>query len=102
MKPTWSTYVQIPSVVLSRVNLTRTIPTALITGLVLFAINQLDVVLRGSVSVAVWVKSGLCFVVPFCVSNLGVLLASRTEAVKPGTGIEPTNHRTGLDPEGEK
>lgn len=79
MKPSWSTYSQVPSVVFHRSNLGRTVPIAFVTGLILFLINQIGPALRDPGSVAVWVRSGLCFVVPFCVSNLGVVMASRAE-----------------------
>ena len=46
-------------------------------GTVLFCINQLDVVLHGKASTATWVKGAITYVVPFVVSNLGVLVASR-------------------------
>ena len=46
-------------------------------GLVLTAINQLDVILRGDLTTGVWIKCGLNFCVPFVVSNLG-LLAGRS------------------------
>ena len=39
----------------------------------LTAINQLDVILAGDATAATWVKCGLNFVVPFVVSNLGLL-----------------------------
>jgi hypothetical protein len=47
---------------------------------VLFAINHLDVVLAGRASTVTWVKSGVTYVVPFVVSNLGVLTATRRRA----------------------
>ncbi|MGD2101437.1 MAG: nitrate/nitrite transporter NrtS [Acidimicrobiia bacterium] len=74
------------SIVFDPVNLSRTVPIALVTGLVLFAINQLGVVWHDPGSVSAWIKSGLCFVVPFCVSNLGVLSTSRA-------GREPDKSR---------
>jgi hypothetical protein len=40
---------------------------------VLTTTNQLDVILRGDATAATWVKCGLNFVVPFIVSNLGLL-----------------------------
>jgi hypothetical protein len=49
---------------------------ALVVGTVLFAINQLDVVLRGDATAIVWVKSAVTYVVPFCVANAGVLTAT--------------------------
>jgi hypothetical protein len=53
--------------------LRRTLRIALVVGIVLTAINQLDVLLSGHVSTATYVKCGLNFVVPFVVSNLGLL-----------------------------
>ena len=50
---------------------------ALVVGTVLFCINQLDVVLRGDATTLVWVKSAITYLVPFGVSNAGVLVASR-------------------------
>lgn len=54
-------------------HLRRTLRIALVVGLVLTAINQLDVILAGDATVFTWVKCGLNFVVPFVVSNLGLL-----------------------------
>ena len=49
---------------------------ALIVGSVLFAINQLDVVVRGNATAATWIKGGITYLVPFVVSNLGILTAT--------------------------
>jgi len=89
MKPSWSSYSEVPSVVFHRVNLSRTVPTAIVTGLVLLLINQLEPLLRDPGSMATWVRSGLCFVVPFCVSNVGVLMVSRTEDT-----VDESRHET--------
>jgi len=56
-----------------RDHLRRTVRIALVVGVVLTAINQLDVILAGDSTSATWVKCGLNFVVPFVVSNLGLL-----------------------------
>ena len=72
---------------LHRPHLRQTIRIALIVGTVLFVINQLDVVIRGAATPVVWLKIALTYVVPFCVSNLGILIASRrveTRDHKPG------------------
>src|SRR3546814_21089697 len=45
--------------------------TRKIVGTVLFCINQLDVVLRGDATTAVWIKSAITYLVQFCVSNAG-------------------------------
>jgi hypothetical protein len=75
--PTWSTWREVPAVVAYRPHLRQTVTIALVVGTILFAINQLDVVLRGKATAVVWLKIGLTYVVPFCVSNLGILIASR-------------------------
>jgi hypothetical protein len=54
-------------------HLRRTLRIALVVGCVLTAINQLDVLLSGHAGTATFVKCGLNFVVPFVVSNLGLL-----------------------------
>jgi hypothetical protein len=54
-------------------HLRRTVRIALVVGVVLTAINQLDVLLAGNVGTGTYVKCALNFVVPFVVSNLGLL-----------------------------
>jgi hypothetical protein len=61
----------------------RTIRIALTFGSVLFAINHLDEVVRGHATPAVWIKGAVTFLVPFCVSNLGLLVASRRRSERP-------------------
>jgi hypothetical protein len=57
--------------------LARTATVAVVVGTVLFAINQLDVVLEGRATNVTWLKIALTYLVPFLVSNYGVLTASR-------------------------
>jgi hypothetical protein len=59
-------------------NLRRTLRIALVVGCVLTIINQLDIILHGDATDLTAVKIGLNFVVPFIVSNLGVIAAHRT------------------------
>jgi hypothetical protein len=59
-------------------HLRRTLRIALVVGIVLTAINQLDVIVRGDATAATWVKCGMNFVVPFVVSNLGLLSGRRS------------------------
>jgi hypothetical protein len=54
-------------------HLRSTIRIALVVGIVLTLINQLDVIVDGKTTAVTWVKCGLNFVVPFIVSNLGLL-----------------------------
>lgn len=77
--PTWSTWPEAARVVLHPPHLRKTVTIALLVGTVLFCINQLDVVLRGDATTAVWIKSAITYLVPFCVSNAGVLVASRVD-----------------------
>jgi hypothetical protein len=58
---------------LDRAHLRRTLRIAFVVGIVLTAINQLDVLVSGAAGTATYVKCGLNFVVPFVVSNLGLL-----------------------------
>lgn len=75
--PTWTTWREALQICLHRPHLRSTSRIALIIGTVLFAINQLDVVLAGRATVAVWLKAALTYLVPFCVSNWGILVATR-------------------------
>lgn len=59
-------------------NLRKTLRIALVVGSVLTLINQGDVLVRGEATVLTGVKIGLNFVVPFIVSNLGVLAGDRS------------------------
>ena len=76
-RPTWSTFPEAVRVVLYPRHLRATVRIALIVGTVLFCINQLDVVLRGDATASTWIKGGITYLVPFVVSNLGVLTATR-------------------------
>ncbi len=58
---------------LERRNLRRTLRIALVVGVVLTAINQGGVITGGDADLATWIRCGLNFVVPFLVSNAGLL-----------------------------
>lgn len=74
-------------------NLRRTGIIALCTGTCLVLINQLPALARGPLTAALWGRVALDFLVPFAVSNLGVLTATRQAARQCGscaaTGTEP-------------
>jgi hypothetical protein len=61
-------------------HLRRTIKIAVVVGTILTLINQLDVIVKGNADTLTWVKCGLNYVVPFVVSNLGLLAGKRAEA----------------------
>ena len=60
-----------------RRNLRRTVSIALVVRVVLTAINQGAVITSGHATTATWLRCGLNFVVPFLVSNAGLLSARR-------------------------
>jgi hypothetical protein len=62
---------------LQRRNLRRTVRIALIVGVVLTLINQGGVIFGGNASTATWIRCGLNFLVPFLVSNAGLLSGRR-------------------------
>ncbi len=52
-------------------------PIALVVGVVLTLINQSGVLFSGHPTTATWVRCALNFVVPFLVSNAGLLSGRR-------------------------
>jgi hypothetical protein len=54
-------------------HLKSTVRIALVVGVVLTILNHADVIVSGDATVAIWVKCGLNFVVPFVVANLGLI-----------------------------
>jgi hypothetical protein len=66
-------------IVLEPQHLRRTLTIALVVGTVLTAINQADVIARGDATATTLVKAVLNYVVPFIVSNLGLLVGTRDE-----------------------
>ncbi len=55
----------------------RAAQVALVVGTILFAINQLDVVLAGDLTPFVAAKIGLTFLVPYSVSTYSALAVNR-------------------------
>jgi len=74
--PVWSRWQEIARVCLHPAHLRKTVTIALLAGTILFFINQVDVVISGRATALVWVKVGLSYLVPFCVSNYGIVVAS--------------------------
>jgi hypothetical protein len=64
---------------LRREHLRRTVRIALVVGVILTLINQADVIVGGDATTVTWIKAGANFVVPFIVSNLGLLAGKRAE-----------------------
>lgn len=72
----WTSWGEVPRVVTAPANLKRSIAIALVIGTVFVAMNQLDLILSGKATVVVWLKVGLTYLTPLCVSNLGILSAT--------------------------
>lgn len=70
-------------------HLRRTARIALVVGLLLTAINQGAVILAGDATALTWVRCGANFLIPFVVSNLG-LLSGRHTALQGGTAPDET------------
>lgn len=74
---TWSNWRGALRVIAHGPHLKRTASVALVVGTILFSINHLDEVLRSQATREVWVKGAVTYLVPFCVSNIGVLVGTR-------------------------
>ena len=72
-------------------HLSRTLRIALVVGVVLTAINQSGVIASGHATAATWVRCGLNFVVPFVVSNAGLLSGRRRH--REQADAPPTSRR---------
>ncbi len=79
--PVWSRWQDIARVCLHPGHLRKTVAMALIAGTVLFFINQFDVVISGRATPLVSLKVGLTYLVPFCVSNYGIVVASHRRSL---------------------
>jgi hypothetical protein len=73
----WSTAREALAVVRYPVHLRRTVAVAVVVGSLLFAVNQLEVVLSGDATTSTWIKIVITYAVPFCVANDGVLSATK-------------------------
>lgn len=89
--PTWATWRQARAVLAYPPHLRRTVAIALIVGTILFAINQLDIVVRGDADTAVWIKTAVTYLVPFCVSCAGLLTGTRRPP-QPARGVDDGSH----------
>jgi len=74
---TWRRAGEIPRVCLDRRNLCQSLAATGVVGTILFLINQSAVVFSGQATAWTWIRIGLSYLVPFVVSNYGVLVGSR-------------------------
>lgn len=77
-------------------HLRRTARIALVVGIVLTLINQADVIARGDATTLTLVKVAGNFVVPFIVSNLGLLAGRRAQDdAEPGSRSDASGQGIG-------
>ena len=86
-RPTWSTSTEAASVITFGPNLRKTLSIAALVSTVFFAMNQLSAVMAGQVTLLVGLKAALAYIVPLCVSNYGILAASRAGAQSTSPGM---------------
>lgn len=76
----WETWPEALRLFLHGTTLRSCIPVAIIVGSILSTINQSDVIVNGAATTFTWLKVGMNFVIPFCVSSYGYLNGCRSEA----------------------
>ena len=78
--PTWTCASEAVGVCLFPPNRRRVTAIALLVGSLLVAINQGGALASGRVSSILWVRMALDYLIPACVSTMGVLAGSRRRA----------------------
>jgi len=76
---TWSTWREALAVCAQRRHLRKTTTIALVIGTTFVTLNQLGAILAGQADAGVWARALMTFVVPFCVSNYSILVATRRQ-----------------------
>jgi len=77
LAPSWSTAGEGFRLWFARATLRKTIRIGLIVGTILSLINQAQVIFAGNATTLTWVRVGLNYLVPFCVSSTGFLSATK-------------------------
>jgi hypothetical protein len=80
----WASWREALTVALLPGHLRATIGATAVVGTILVAINQGDVLLRGQIGAGLLAKILLTYVVPFLVSNYGLLAATHRRSGPPG------------------
>ena len=84
--PTWTCAAEAVDVCLFPPNRKRVAAIALVVGSLLVAINQGGTLAAGHVGWVVWVRMALDYLIPACVSTMGVLAGSRRNGVASRRG----------------
>ena len=86
--PTWTCASEAVEVCLFPPNRRRVTAIALLVGSLLVAINQGGALASGRVSWILWVRMALDYLIPACVSTMGVLAGSRRTGATPRRGVD--------------
>jgi hypothetical protein len=78
--PSWSTAREAAGLWFATSTLRKTLKIAAIVGTLLSLINQGSVIFGGDATAATWIRVGMNYLVPFCVSSVGFLSATRRRA----------------------
>jgi hypothetical protein len=95
-RASWNSPSEAARVVTHGPNLGRTALTALVVGTVLFLINHLSAVITGQATIGDWVQTGVTYLVPFTVANIGLLVGTR----RPQRGSRPAPPQADRDEQG--
>lgn len=82
-RTTWSSWGELLDIITAPANVKRSVTIALVIGTLFVAMNQLELILSGHATFVVWLKAGLTYLTPLCVSNLGMLSATYRRAGQP-------------------
>jgi hypothetical protein len=81
-QPRWETYGEAATLCVRPSTLRRTIPIALVVGTLLTAINLGGTLLGGLATRATWARVVSNFLIPFVISTLGFLSATRNQVLE--------------------
>jgi hypothetical protein len=82
--PTWSTPGEAARLWFAPSTLRKTLTIAAIVGTLLSLLNQGSVILGGDATTVTWLRVAGNYVVPFCVSSIGYLSATRARPPSEG------------------
>lgn len=76
---TWRTPGEALALFLGGATVRTAVPTAMLVGTILSAVNQGDVILDGRAEFLTWIRVGVNYLVPFLVASIGYLSARRAQ-----------------------
>lgn len=80
----------------ARLHAAHRLPTALVVGTVLSAVNQGGVVVGGAATTGTWIRVAVNYLVPFLVASVGYLSARRVRGqAAPARGTSPIGVQQG-------